>query len=161
MSPPQYWLKLNDRFNQSKVEDPPTPKEIPQPFYTTSKDLLARLEELKRLGNDSYTKKEFGFATSYYSMAMQCYDQLNRFSNKFKSSLTENEMTSIKKMASIIASNLSLSLSKQMRIPDANIMGQMAVNFDQTNCKAVVRLCDILFQVGRHAEAIPMLNHAL
>ncbi|GAM21754.1 hypothetical protein SAMD00019534_049290 [Acytostelium subglobosum LB1] len=162
MESSQYLINLRNRYNKPTIEEPPTPKELTQPFYHTAQDLLARLEQLKQLGNDSYAKHDMWFAISYYSLALQCYDQHLQHSdtiNNIASSL--DEMTAIKKLASIIASNLSLSLNKQTCTPDAVTAAQMAIDFDPTNVKAIIRLATSLTQLGKLEQAITHLRQGL
>ncbi|GAM21752.1 hypothetical protein SAMD00019534_049270 [Acytostelium subglobosum LB1] len=162
MGPPQYLNNIRNRFNQSNVEDPPTPKEITQPFYNTAQEVMARLEELKKLGNDRYNKQDRLFAISYYSLALQCYDQhqhLQHLNSILKSNT--NEFDSIKKLVSIIASNLTLTFIQQGCSPEAITTAHMAIDFDPTNVKALTRLAHALHQVGKLDEAVPHYKHAL
>ncbi|GAM21753.1 hypothetical protein SAMD00019534_049280 [Acytostelium subglobosum LB1] len=134
-----------------------TPREIAQPFYQTSKEVLDRMLQLQKLGQRVDNTDKIIFAISYYTMALQCYDQHLSMLRQQPSATFKN----ITWLAACIAEPLAEALSKQNRSPEVVAAGQLANNFDPTvPLLALFNLANGLVQLGDEKQAIQKIKYA-
>ncbi|GAM21729.1 hypothetical protein SAMD00019534_049040 [Acytostelium subglobosum LB1] len=131
--------------------------ETPQKSYSTVKQVIERMEQLKKLGNDAFTREEYWFSVSYYTMALRCFD-------KHSMSLANadaQEVKEMRKLAAIISTNLSLSYVKQDYIQESATVAEKAIAYDETNAKAFFRSGYALQRLGMVDKATAHYQHGL
>ncbi|GAM18642.1 hypothetical protein SAMD00019534_018170, partial [Acytostelium subglobosum LB1] len=126
------------------------PDEVPQPKYTTAKQVIDRMESLKKLGNDSYSQQYYWFSISYYTIAIQCYEQ---HAISLSAASSDADKQHMRKLVSVIGSNLSLAYAKQLCIPESVAAAQKSLAYDDSNVKAYFRLGEALQLLGKTDQA--------
>ncbi|GAM20277.1 hypothetical protein SAMD00019534_034520 [Acytostelium subglobosum LB1] len=123
----------------------------------TATETIDYMNRMKTLGNQYFSKSLYSFAYSYYCLALKQSDVY--LAGAPATAMTEIE--EIKKLASVIACNLSLSLSKEHRIPESLTYANKSVEYDGTNGKGHYRVAYAQQLMGHDTDAFATLTNAL
>ncbi|EFA77024.1 hypothetical protein PPL_09776 [Heterostelium album PN500] len=154
-----------------KPEYPPIQKQQ----IDTKDKLFNRLESLKLSGNQYFAKDHNEFADSYYYLALQLADRYinpkkdddsnnNNDSDEkveFELTLNQSEMERLRKLASVVAANLSLSMSKQHRVEKSLEYARQSIGYDVSNAKGYYRAGYSLVRLGDNDGAERMFREGL
>ncbi|EGG21385.1 SET domain-containing protein [Cavenderia fasciculata] len=122
----------------------------------TYESVLKRMDQLKRLGNERFQKSHYTYAHAYYYQLIQLG---NRYGQEvvekqadISEELKQERLAQLNKVASLAASNLSLTFFNTNRIEESLKYADLAIQLDKSNAKAYFRRVHALQLFGRIGE---------
>ncbi|GAM21750.1 hypothetical protein SAMD00019534_049250 [Acytostelium subglobosum LB1] len=157
---PPNWDKLLSRFLKSpdatlKIQ----PKERTQPFYQTVKEVVERMDHLTTLGRSAFDRHDFWYAVSYFTMALQCYDQHMNSSTLHNVSKVDLEQMSIR--VAITSALISLTLTEVKCIPESITTANMTIEHDLNSILVYIQIANSLNSLGKNEQAIEQLKRGI